>query len=91
MCFLSGFHSQRDLVHALAVVRGIDASGAGFRVCVRTAKLDAQRLKRLRKNSRYVIPKDGVCPRNLLFLGSREEKQISRFTRDDGKYFFRRL
>jgi hypothetical protein len=38
-----------------------------------------QRLNRLRKNPHLVIPKGGVCPRNLLFLGSREEKQIPRF------------
>jgi hypothetical protein len=54
------------------------------------------RLNRLRKNSRHVIPKDEVCPRNLLFLGSREEKQIPRFARFTvngmtKKYFFRSL
>jgi len=31
----------------------------------------------------------GVCPRNLLFLGSPEEKQIPRFARDDKNFFFR--
>ncbi len=45
----------------------------------------------MRKNSHYVIPKGGVCPRNLLFLGTREEKQIPRFARDDKQYFFRSL
>ncbi len=39
----------------------------------------------LRKNSKHVIPKGGICPMNLLFLGSREEKQIPRFARDDKK------
>jgi len=51
----------------------------------------AHRLKWLRKNSQLVIPKGGLCPRNLLFLGSREEMQIPRFARDDKKYFFRSL
>ena len=41
------------------------------------------RLTSLRKKSHPVIPKGGVCPRNLLFLGSRAEKQIPRFARDD--------
>jgi hypothetical protein len=50
-----------------------------------------QRLKSLRKNSHVVIPKGGVCPRNLLFLGSREEKQIPRFARDDKKALFHSL
>jgi len=45
----------------------------------------------LRKNSHPVIPKGGVCPRNLLFLGSREGKQIPRFARDDKKNFIRSL
>jgi len=45
----------------------------------------------LRKNPRNVIPKGGVCPRSLLFLGNQEEKQIPRVARDDKKYFFRRL
>jgi len=57
-----------------------------------------RRLNRLRKNSHRVIPKGGVCPRNLLFPGSRKEKQIPRFARfttnvhrerDDKKHFFR--
>jgi hypothetical protein len=42
----------------------------------------------VRKNSQLVIPKGGDCPRNPLSLGSREEKQIPRFARDDKKYFF---
>jgi len=46
------------------------------------------RLHMPRKNSRHVIPKGGVCPRKLLFLASREEKQIPRSARDDKKYFF---
>src|SRR5271165_3042153 len=46
------------------------------------------RVNRLAKNWHRVIPKGGVCPRNLLFLGSREEKQIPRFARDDKKYSF---
>ena len=50
----------------------------------------------LRKNSHHVIPKGGDCPRNLLFLGSREEKQIPRFARFTvngmtKKSFFRNL
>jgi len=45
----------------------------------------------VRKNSHHVIPKGGVCPKNLLFLGSREEKQIPRFAQDDKKYFSRGL
>jgi len=45
----------------------------------------------LRKKSHDVIPKGGVCPRNLLFFGSREEKQIPRFARDDKKYFFSKV
>jgi hypothetical protein len=45
-------------------------------------------LKWLGKNLQLVTPKGGVCPRNLLFLGSREEKQIPRFARDDKKSFF---
>jgi len=49
------------------------------------------RLNSLRKNSHPVIPKGGVCLRNLLFLGSRAEKQIPRFAQDDKKYFFRIL
>jgi hypothetical protein len=48
-------------------------------------------LQWLRKNSQLVIPKGGVCPRNLLFHGSREEKQIPRFALDDKEYFFRSL
>jgi hypothetical protein len=46
------------------------------------------RLKWLRKNSHRVIPKGWVCPRNLLFLGFGEEKQIPRFARDDKKALF---
>jgi hypothetical protein len=45
-------------------------------------------LKWLRKNSQRVIPKGWVCPRNLLFLGFGEEKQIPRFARDDKKALF---
>jgi hypothetical protein len=45
-------------------------------------------LKWLRKNSHPVIPKGWVCPRNLLFLGFGEEKQIPRFARDDKKALF---
>jgi hypothetical protein len=48
-------------------------------------------LQWLRKNSQRVIPKGWVCPRNLLFLGFGEEKQIPRFARDDKKHFFRSL
>jgi hypothetical protein len=53
----------------------------------------------LEKNPQLVIPKGGVCLRNLLFLGNREEKQIPRFASarvfgssapDDNKYLFRR-
>jgi hypothetical protein len=50
-----------------------------------------RRLLWLRKNSQRVIPKGWVCPRNLLFLGFGEEKQIPRFARDDKKHFFRNL
>jgi hypothetical protein len=46
------------------------------------------RLKWLRKNSQLVIPKGWVCPRNLLFLGFGEGKQIPRFARDDKKALF---
>jgi len=42
----------------------------------------------MRKRPQLVIPKGGVCPRNLLFLESGEEKQIPRFARDDKKHFF---
>jgi len=35
------------------------------------SKIEIHRLNRLRNNSHPVIPKGGVCPRNLLFLGSR--------------------
>jgi hypothetical protein len=47
--------------------------------------------KALRKNSHHVIPKGGVWPKNSLFLGSREEKQIPRVARDDKKHYFSRL
>jgi hypothetical protein len=47
-----------------------------------------RRLQWLRKNSKRVIPKGWVCPRNLLFLGFGEEKQIPRFARDDKKALF---
>jgi hypothetical protein len=47
-----------------------------------------RRLKWLRKNSQRVIPKGRVCPKNLLFLGFGEEKQIPRFARDDKKALF---
>jgi hypothetical protein len=53
--------------------------------------VNCNRLKWLRKNSQRVIPKGRVCPRNLLFLGFGEEKQIPRFARDDKKHFFRSL
>jgi hypothetical protein len=43
---------------------------------------------RLRKNKQCVIPKGGVRPRNLLFLGFGEEKQIPRFARDDKNALF---
>ncbi len=36
---------------------------------------------RLRKNLKHAVPKGLVFPRNLLFLGNRAEKQISRFAR----------
>jgi hypothetical protein len=49
------------------------------------------RLQWLQKKSHRVIPTGGFCPRNLLFLGFREEKQIPRFARDDKKSFFRDL
>ncbi len=64
------------------------------------AQIKNRRLNRLRKSSDHVIPKGRVCPRNLLFLGRREEKQIPRYARftvnvrrerDDKKYLFRRL
>src|SRR5579863_207102 len=42
----------------------------------------------LRKNSQQVIPKGWIRPRNLLFLGVGEEKQIPRFARDDKKALF---
>jgi hypothetical protein len=41
----------------------------------------------MQKNSHHVIPKGGVCPRNLLFPGTRKEKQIPRFARDDKQFF----
>src|SRR5216683_3696871 len=44
-----------------------------------------------RKNSQCVIPKGGVCPRNLLFLECCEEKQIPCFARDNKMHFFRSL
>jgi hypothetical protein len=49
---------------------------------------DQVALYRLRENLQRVIPKGWVCPRNLLFLGLGEEKQIPRFARDDKKVFF---
>src|ERR1700674_4758153 len=52
------------------------------------ARPKPHRLNRLRKNSQRVIPKGWVCPRNLLFLGFGEEKQIPRFARDDKKSLF---
>jgi len=68
--------------------------GAGFSLwgllartlCLAAAK--THRLNRLRKKWRLVIPKGGFCPRNLLFLGFGEEKQIPRFARDDKKALF---
>jgi hypothetical protein len=44
-------------------------------------------LKWLWKNSQLVVPKDGVCPRNLLFPGCREKKQIPRFARDGKRIY----
>ncbi len=45
------------------------------------ARTKTRTLNKPRKNSHHVIPKGGVRPRNLLLLGSREEKQIPRFAR----------
>jgi hypothetical protein len=62
---------------------------AGFSLWVLVlARTNPHRLKWLRKNSKRVIPKGRVCPRNLLFLGFGEEKQIPRFARDDKKALF---
>src|SRR5258708_975456 len=46
------------------------------------------RLLWLRKNSQLMIPMGGVCPRNLMFPGCREEMQIPRFARDGKTHFF---
>jgi hypothetical protein len=35
-----------------------------------------QRVKPLRKNSHHVIPKGGVCPRNLLDLEAEKESRF---------------
>jgi hypothetical protein len=52
------------------------------------ASIKPHRLKWLRKKSQRVIPTGRVCPRNLLFPGFGEEKQIPRFARDDKKALF---
>jgi hypothetical protein len=66
--------------------------GAGFSLRILDlARTKPHRLKWLRKNSQRVIPKGWVCPRNLLFLGFGEEKQIPRFARDDKNHSFRSL
>jgi len=61
-----------------------------FLFCIH-GQINSDRLKWLRKNSRQVMPKGWVFPRNLIFLGFGEEKQIPRSPRrprDDKKALF---
>ena len=75
---------RRQVNWSLRQLKFEQASGQG--------RIDSEdssaRVKWLRKNSQRVIPKGWVCPRNLLFLGFGEEKQIPRFARDDKKSTF---
>jgi hypothetical protein len=48
-------------------------------------KIEAEKYSTCKQQT--VIPKGGVCPRNLLFLGNGAEKRIPRFARD-GKSTF---
>ena len=74
------------LCNYFLVSRMFEHCGFGRRGFIRSKMyIESVRLYGLRKDSHHIVPKGGVCPRNLLFLGSREENQIPRFARDDKK------